>query len=43
VFACVDQAELGFGEVGAQGEEGAESAHGCGLRDGDWEGWRALA
>lgn len=37
-----DEAEVGLGHVGAEGENGSEGADGSGLRDGDWEGWDLL-
>lgn len=39
VLAGVHEAQVGFGQVRAQGQERAQSADRCIVRDGDGEGW----
>jgi len=43
MLASVDDAEVGFGEVGTKGEELAEGADGGGLRDCQRKCWEAVS
>ena len=43
MLAGVDEAELGFGQVGAEGEKRAQRCDGCREWDGDGEGCEMLA